>query len=159
MNILTTTIGFAEIPNKISLNIFAVGCSHNCSGCHLPELQNFNHPNRYYLTKEILQKEIDKNKELIDSVCWLGGDAVFQLDQLIELSTFIKQNYNLVNCIYTGYLFEEVQQMSNLLDYVDILVDGKWEGKPISDPNTNQKIYLKQYNKWNSITHKELFKC
>jgi hypothetical protein len=45
-----------------------------------------------------------------------------------------------------------------LISCVDILIDGKWQGKPVSDPNSNQKIWVKKNNTFELIAFEELKK-
>jgi hypothetical protein len=39
---------------------------------------------------------------------------------------------------------------------VDILIDGPWEGKMISEEGTNQNIWVKRNNTYQKISYNEL---
>lgn len=54
-------IGYVDIPNLTTLNVYTVGCEHNCPGCHTSDLQNFNHKERKNLTSELILEKI-KNR-------------------------------------------------------------------------------------------------
>jgi len=143
MQIHSYNVGFIDIPGLITLNIYTIGCKHNCPGCHTKHLQDFNYPHRQVLTEERLDSILDSSIDLINGVCWLGGDPLEQSEILYKYSVKIKDK-KLMNILFTGYLFEEVQP--KIKEVCDIIVDGKFNGYPITDLNTNQKIWFKQNN-------------
>ena len=65
---------------------------------------------------------------------------------------------NLLICCFTGYEFEKLslEKQLDLISYVDILIDGPWQGIPITDSKSNQKIYIKEKNTYKNITWSEL---
>lgn len=77
MYIHSLDIGYIDIPNHITLNIFTVGCEHHCKGCHTPDLQNFNHPDR----KEVTAIEINNKlgHDFYDGICWLGRRSTLSI--------------------------------------------------------------------------------
>ena len=154
MFIHSMNIGFIEIPNKITLNIYTIGCKHNCNCCHSKNLQDFNHPAKKVLKNDELIDFIKKSRTLIDGICWLGGDPLEQESELILKSAIVKGFPNLLNILYTGYEFNVISE--SVKNITDIIVDGKFNGFPISDEKSNQKIYLKQDNQWKIITYNEL---
>lgn len=158
MKISEIRISFIEIPNHVSLAFYTVGCPHNCPGCCNKLLQNeLTAPTCYEMDILSFLIEIKNYTHLIDSIVWLGGDAYFQKDELLNMSMALKKEFpNFINCLYTGYFFNEISNEHK--KYLDIIVDGKWEGKTISHPETNQKIYIKENNKWKNITYEELKK-
>ena len=98
----STAVGYNDIPRTTTLNIYTVGCKHHCDGCHTPDLQNFNNPDRKELTIDVLNKSIDCSVGLIKGVCWLGGDPLYQKDQIIPLFSHIAEKYpNLFQVSYT----------------------------------------------------------
>ena len=136
--------GFIEIPGCISLNIFAQGCVLHCQNCHNPELQNFSGGQPLYISQAA---SICKTYGLASWICWLGGDVTYQSDSFVQFNYAFKACVKKV-CLYTGRLFKEVE---SLLDCVDLVIDGPWQGIPVTDSNTNQQIYLKINNKWEHI--------
>ena len=152
MNVFAVEPGFLEIPNLVSLNIFAVGCIHNCNGCSNKQLQDFNNPSKWILDDTTFRKLLDKNIELIDSVCFLGGDPFCQKDRLLQLASIAQSEYHLYVCAYTGYEFEHVGVTAGQLDAI---VDGKWTGISVTEPNSNQKIYVVVEDIWKNISYVE----
>ena len=122
-NILTDSIVDGEGLRAV---IWTQGCSHNCKGCHNPETHDF--------TKGILKdieevKEEIKNLKLQDGITLSGGDPFFQAKACTEIAKFAKKQ-GLNVWAYTGFLFEDLlksKKKKNLLNYIDVLVDGKFE--------------------------------
>src|ERR1035437_10599327 len=137
INIHQISTGFIEIPNQVSLNIYAQGCEKKCIGCQNPELQKFEGGTKIFIS------DIDKilsDYSLSKWICWLGGDAVYQPDEFMRFNkNFKKRNMNI--CLYTGKKFEEIK---NLVHDVDLVIDGEWNGKSIKDSDTNQTIWIKR---------------
>ncbi|MGN0992789.1 MAG: anaerobic ribonucleoside-triphosphate reductase activating protein [Bacilli bacterium] len=122
-NILTDSIVDGEGLRAV---IWTQGCSHNCKGCHNPETHDF--------TKGILKdieevKDEIKNLKLQDGITLSGGDPFFQAKACTEIAKFAKKQ-GLNVWAYTGFLFEDllkVEDAKELLKYIDVLVDGKFE--------------------------------
>jgi len=149
MYIASISTGFIEVPGKISLNIFTQGCSVRCKQCQNEHLQPF-------LKKEDINtdkfEQILLDKELPTWICWLGGEPTDQPEEFIRFNKIIiKNNYKI--CLYTGKLFENIK---NLLENVDLVIDGPWEGKLVSDSNTNQRIFYRTNNGWKQYKWNEL---
>ena len=161
MKILSLNTGFIEVPGLTTLNIYVVGCSLNCPGCHNPELQNFNHPEAYKITIQSLFDKINAYRLLIDGICWMGGEPLDQAEKLnkfIEVSLFTFPR--LKHIIYTGYTLKEIEEDSTKKDVVShaILVKtGRWEGIPIESPDSNQKFYLPEGEDcWMETTYNQI---
>lgn len=154
MNIAEYCVGFNEIPNKILLNIYCIGCKKNCDGCHNRQLRNFLRKG-IFLSNEYFKDIVDDYSDVIDGVCWLGGDAIYQEKRFIELSEIFKEIAPAkLNVLYTGENFENLSQ--NITNKCDIIKCGEWTGKPVSDINTNQRFYKKTDNEWKSFHYLEL---
>lgn len=122
-NLLTDSIVDGEGLRAV---LWTQGCSHNCKGCHNPETHDFN--------KGVLV-EVDEVKQLIedltlqDGITFSGGDPFFQPEPCIEIAKFAKEE-GLNVWAYTGFLFEDLiknEKMREFLNYIDVLVDGKFE--------------------------------
>ena len=109
--------------------IWTQGCLHNCPGCHNPETHSF---------KEGILVEIDEIKRQIDNligqdgITFSGGDPIEQASACAEIAEYAK-NQGLNIWCYTGYTFEELIEraeyfpnIKKFLEYIDILVDGKF---------------------------------
>lgn len=150
MRIASVSTGFVDVPGKISLNIFAQGCKKRCQGCQNPELQPFDGGEDVSL--EDMSRVLDE-RTLSTWICWLGGDATYQEDEFIKFNKLFKERGYKI-CLYTGQKFQDVE---NILENVDLVIDGEWEGKTVSDEESNQKCYLKK-EKWEQINYNNLEK-
>ena len=159
MKISTISIGFLEVPSQISLNIYVQGCKKRCKNCHNPELQSFQGGEEITL---IDFKKIIKRHELPTWVCWVGGDAVYQPDDFKHFSK-ASQIIGLKNCLYTGLKFEELFDKTDLLNNIDLVIDGEYieEQGTVDKDTTNQRCFLKEKIKnitgcWNQYKFKDL---
>ena len=110
--------------------VWAQGCAHNCKGCHNPETHDFNKGQKREL--EDVKQEIASIKGH-DGITLSGGDPLFQPKQFAEIAKFAK-SINLNVWCYTGFEFEQLQKLAqsnedvkNLLNNIDVLVDGKFK--------------------------------
>lgn len=124
-------IGFIDIPNLTTLNIYTVGCEHKCIGCQAPDLQDINHPERKELTIDLILDKINNAHGFIKGICWLGGDPLLQFGDFIKINQYLKENTDLVLAVYTGYEYLNLtkEQQEALLSCIDILIDGPWRRK------------------------------
>ncbi|MDM5189137.1 anaerobic ribonucleoside-triphosphate reductase activating protein [Bacillus sp. DX4.1] len=127
--------------------VFFAGCPHHCFGCHNPK--SWNLCNGTEMSAEEIIKEIATNS--LTDVTFSGGDPFFQAAEVKEVAKAVKGlKKNL--WIYTGYTLEEIQNsqnndMTELLHYGDVLVDGKFEleKRDLTLPfrgSSNQRIIL-----------------
>ena len=111
----------------VRVSLFVSGCTHNCKGCFAKAEQNFNYGERFtddhfYVLLSYL------NKDYISGLSILGGDplAPKNIDFIKSKCKCIKGMFpNKTIYSWTGYLFEEIDK--ELLEYVDGIVDGKFE--------------------------------
>ena len=158
MWIYKVELGFIDIPNKITYNVYTVGCEHNCTGCHMEHLQDINYPLRASMTTDYIDKLISDTEGLIDGFCFMGGDPLLQKDELIYIAEYIKNKYkNLMLFMFTGYNYNEID--NKIKNIFDIIIDGKWEGIPYYDDKSNQKIYYNgdiiSYKEFEQLTKEE----
>lgn len=149
MQIANMNTGFIEIPNKISLNIYAQGCKKNCAGCHNKEIQSFD--GGINIPLDTMESMLT-GYPMAEWVCWLGGDGTYQPEAFVEFNKMF-QRHGLKVCLYTGRLFEEVW---SLLDNVNLVIDGEWQGIPVTEEGTNQKIYVREKNMFKPVAWAEL---
>lgn len=122
-NLLTDSIVDGEGLRAV---LWTQGCSHNCKGCHNPETHDFN---KGVLVEVDEVKQFIKDLTLQDGITFSGGDPFFQPEPCIEIAKFAKEE-GLNVWAYTGFLFEDLiknEKMREFLNYVDVLVDGKFE--------------------------------
>lgn len=122
-NLLTDSIVDGEGLRAV---LWTQGCSHNCKGCHNPETHDFN---KGVLVEVDEVKQLIKDLTLQDGITFSGGDPFFQPEPCIEIAKFAKEE-GLNVWAYTGFLFEDLiknEKMREFLNYIDVLVDGKFE--------------------------------
>ena len=111
--------------------VWTQGCKHNCKGCHNPQTHSLN--GGYEVdTKEVIDKMA--SLKLQQGITLSGGEPFLQPLPLAEIAKEA-HNINLDVWSYTGFTFEELIDKKNplyfenmeLLKYVDVLVDGKFE--------------------------------
>ena len=110
--------------------IWFQGCNHFCRDCHNPKTHSFSKGN--WVDIENIKSEILKefNKGCYDGITFSGGDPIYQIDALYELTEFAK-NIGLNVWVYTGFIYEDIltfnKEISKKLKYIDVLVDGPFE--------------------------------
>ena len=144
------SIVFQEVPNEVSLAINISGCPHRCEGCHSKYLWEYE---GNYISDDLVAL-IEKYKDLITCVCFMGGDQ--NQNELSDL-LIVAHKYNLKTALYTGVDFMGDLQIQVLrhLDYCKI---GHYDENcgGLNHPNTNQKMFAKHFGTdiWKDITHK-----
>ena len=104
-------------------SVYSAGCVNACPGCHNPQSWDITHG-------IMTDVEVIANKILADDLCnvtFSGGDPMFQPLAFAELARIIKERSNKDIWCYTGYTYERIikdEEKSQLLKYVDVLVDG-----------------------------------
>lgn len=140
----------ADIANGkgVRVSLFVSGCNHHCNGCFNTEAWDFNYG------KEFTEKEIDKiMKELehpyVAGLSILGGEPLEYANQkgILPLVKKVKERFPEKDIwCYTGYTFDRditVNMFNNwdetkeLMSYIDVLVDGKFE---LENKNLNLKF-------------------
>lgn len=135
----------------ISTSLYVSGCCHKCRGCFQPETWNPKYGYEY--TEEVKQKIIKSlDSKYVDSLVLLGGDPFmsYNCDELIELCKSVSDTYDNSKAIvaFTGWRFEDLladPQQYELLEQLDILIDGKFEQDSFSPRlnfrgSSNQRI-------------------
>lgn len=127
--------------------LFLQGCTHHCPGCQNPETHDI-HGGTPCSIQAILNDILtDRN---LDGVTLSGGDPLLQPKACTEITKACKQ-HGLSVWVYTGYLFEDVyteklsKDAANLLQYIDVLVDGLFDEALKSETclwcgSTNQRL-------------------
>ena len=117
-------------PN-IRATLFVSGCTHNCKGCFNKDYQDFNYGKEWTSITETLFLCYVKDPK-VKGVNILGGEPLQQTmdNSLADLLAKIKENTNKPIWLWTGYKLEDVinnTKVMNILQYVDVLIDGKFE--------------------------------
>lgn len=119
-----------DVTNGVGIRttLFVSGCTHKCKGCFNEEQQDFNYGEPF--TKEIEDKFIEyANNPLIKGISILGGEPLQQGDDMYNLLKRLKEEVKKPIWLWTGYKYEYVKksEMSKCLNYIDVLIDGKYE--------------------------------
>lgn len=117
-------------PN-IRTTLFVSGCTHNCKGCFNKEQQDFSYGNVWTKADEDIFIEYTKNSQ-IRGVNILGGEPLQQTkdNDLLNLLKRVKMETGKTIWLWSGYLYEEILEdpkKTEILKYVDVLIDGKFE--------------------------------
>lgn len=120
------------------VSVFVSGCNHHCKGCFNQCAWDFNYGKKF--TEKEEQQIIDyMNHDYISGLSLLGGEPLEPKNQegLLPLVKKVKEKFpNKDIWCYTGFDFEKdvVGKMAKnnettreLLKYIDIIVDGKFE--------------------------------
>lgn len=109
--------------------IWVQGCLKRCKGCYNTEYQPLK-KNKLMDTKKIIDDILaSKEKNSLEGITFLGGEPLLQAIQLKEIAKVAKEN-NLTVLCYTGYTYNEIKdekEISKLLEYVDVLIDGDFQ--------------------------------
>ena len=130
MNLLFTYPETIVDGEGIRYSIYLAGCRHHCRGCQNPE--SWNPSAGTPLTPEKIEKmicEINANP-LLDGITFSGGDPLYHPQEFLALVKQIKEAAGQNIWCYTGYTFEQIQNdemLKPILDYVDVIVDGRFE--------------------------------
>lgn len=133
-------IKVADVANGtgVRVSLFVSGCNHHCKGCFNPEAWNFNYGKEFTdeETEKILQ---ELNHPYVSGLSILGGEPLEYVNQkgLLPLLKKVKERFPEKNIwCYTGYtfdedvignMFENWEQTEELVSYIDVMVDGKFE--------------------------------
>lgn len=112
--------------------LFVSKCSHRCPGCHNPETWRGDAGLLFddYAKTQVFN-ELKKN--YISGLTLSGGDPlhVDNREDILALIKEVKTHFSNKDIwIYTGYTYEEIMQdnvMKEIIQYCDVLVDGKFE--------------------------------
>ncbi len=106
--------------------VWTQGCKHDCYNCHNKQTHNFEGGVLYDVDE---LKDKISNLDLQDGITFSGGDPFFQPQALLELAKHSK-SCGLNVWAYTGFTFEKMlenEMFCEILQFVDVLVDGKFE--------------------------------
>lgn len=152
MKIASISTEFNDIPNKISMTLFAAGCSRNCPGCQNESLKDFS-VGVDLRPIELLHEYL--SRPICNSVCFSGGDPIYQEDDLFEaMQLFVHQGIYVG--LYTGESYENISD--DIKRLADFMVTDPWitECGPVTSDTTNQRVWIRRNEKLQQTTYKEL---
>ncbi len=107
--------------------VWTQGCSHNCSGCHNKSTHSFQ--GGFDVEVDDIVKELESLKYSQNGITLSGGDPFFQVEAC-NIIALRARELGLDVWAYTGFTYDQIlsnSKMSELLQNIDVLVDGKFE--------------------------------
>jgi len=112
----------------IRVSIFMQGCTFNCKGCFNPETHDFNGGKEF--TDETINRILELcSKEYIEGLSILGGEPLHpkNIEGTTKLAKIFKEKYpNKTLWVWSGFLFDRDLKDKEILNYIDVLVDGQY---------------------------------
>lgn len=113
----------------IRVSIFMQGCVFNCEGCFNPETHDFNGGKEF--TNETIERIIELcSKDHIVGLSILGGEPLHpkNIEGTTLLAKTFKEKYPDKNIwVWSGFLFDRDLKGKEVLNYIDVLVDGQFK--------------------------------
>ncbi len=107
--------------------IWVQGCSLGCAGCFNPKT----HPSDGEFTSvDDLFLRIIHLDDAIEGISVSGGEPLQQYYPILTLLRRVRQETQLSVLMFTGYTWEEIQQMPDsgtLLQSIDVLIAGRYD--------------------------------
>ena len=157
------TIRKMDISNGpgLRVSIFMQGCHFHCKGCFNEETWDFNGGEEF--TDDTINRVLElASADYIVGLSVLGGEPMHpkNIDGTTRLVKAFREKYPNKNIwIWTGFLFDKDLKGKEVLNYIDVLVDGtfkidlfdptlKWKGSSnqrvidVKESLKNKKIVL-----------------
>lgn len=115
----------------VRTTFFVSGCTHHCKGCFNKETWDFNKGD--LLTVGLANEIVEYAKsDRIEGISILGGEPFDQTRDIdmLYLLTRLKFEVGKPIWVWTGYTYEQILENSyrnKMLNYIDVLIDGKFE--------------------------------
>lgn len=131
----------------VRVSIFMQGCHFHCKNCFNKETWDFEGGKEF--TEDTIKKILQlSNKEYIKGLSILGGEPMHpnNIEGTTKLAKAFKEEYpDKTIWVWSGYRFDEDLKDKEVLNYIDVLVDGtykdelhnptlKWKG------SSNQRV-------------------
>ena len=113
----------------VRVSIFFQGCHFHCKGCFNPETWDFNGGKEF--NDEVIMHVLDLcGNDVINGLSILGGEPLNpkNIDGTTKLAKTFKEKYpNKTIWLWSGYLFDEYIFDKEIVNYVDVIVDGQFK--------------------------------
>ena len=113
----------------VRVSIFFQGCDFHCKGCFNTETWDFNGGKEF--NDEVINHVIDLCKnDVISGLSILGGEPLnpVNIEGVTLLAKSFKEKYpNKTIWLWSGYLFDEYIHDKEIVNYVDVIVDGRFK--------------------------------
>ena len=131
----------------VRVSLFVQGCTFNCKGCFNQETHDFNGGKEF--TDDVIEHILNLcENENIEGLSILGGEPLHpkNIEGVTKLAKMYKERLPDKSLwIWTGYLFDKDLQGKEILNYVDVIVDGQFV-EELKDPtlewrgSSNQRV-------------------
>ena len=139
-------------------------CNRRCPGCIADAMNDMAEYESF--TPHALADWVLSN-EGIEGITLSGGEPLQQsLDGLQQFLEHVKQKSNLSVLCYTGYRLEDLGFAQNILQYVDVLIDGeyrqdedigqRWRGSANQRFHFLTDRYRSQQEEWNNAFERQI---
>lgn len=112
----------------VRVSIFMQGCSFNCKNCFNPETHDFAGGKEF--TADTINRVLELcENEAINGLSILGGEPMHpkNIDGTTSLAKKFKEKFpNKTIWSWTGFLFDKDLKNKEVLNYIDVLVDGQY---------------------------------
>ena len=113
----------------VRVSIFMQGCSFHCKNCFNTETWDFNGGKEF--TKDTINEVLDLcGQGHIKGLSILGGEPLHpnNIEGTTMLAKAFKEKYPEKNLwVWSGFRFDEDLQGKEVLNYIDVLVDGQYK--------------------------------
>lgn len=113
----------------IRVSIFMQGCAFHCKNCFNSETWPFDGGEEF--TEEVINKVLDLcNSSHIAGLSILGGEPMHpkNIEGTTKLAKAFKEKYpDKTLWIWSGFLFDKDLKDKEVLNYIDVLVDGQYK--------------------------------
>lgn len=113
----------------VRVSIFMQGCGFHCKNCFNTETWDFNGGQEF--TKDTIKEVLDLcGQSHIKGLSILGGEPLHpnNIEGTTMLAKAFKEKYPEKNLwVWSGFKFDEDLQGKEVLNYIDVLVDGQYK--------------------------------
>lgn len=122
-----------EVPGEISIGWMAKKCRQNCPGCSYKSLEKYGVLD---LSLQMFEQILKENQGLATCVLFMGGEEESELPEFLSRAKALGYK----TCMYTG--MKTIGEVDiQIVDKLDFIKVGRWEGTSLKDENTNQKFF------------------
>lgn len=115
----------------VRVSIFMQGCAFNCEKCFNPETHDFNGGKEF--NEETINRVLELcENENINGLSILGGEPMHpkNIEGTTKLAKAFKEKFPNKNLwTWTGFSFDKELKDKEVLNYIDVLVDGQYVDK------------------------------
>ena len=113
----------------VRVSIFMQGCMFNCKNCFNPETHDFNGGREF--SDATIERVLELcSNDYIVGLSILGGEPMHpkNIEGTTKLAKAFKDRYPNKNIwVWTGFLYDKDLFDKEILNYIDVLVDGQYK--------------------------------